>query len=81
MITRDQMPELIGQVVRVKGEQRWGVVRLGYWGPSPHAGQFEVEFLDQSTGEALPYEFFAWDRVERGRDSRAADYKIGKVYH
>ena len=81
MIPRNDMPELIGEVVRVKGEQRWGVVRLGYWGPSPHAGQFEVEFVDQATGERLSFEFFAWDQVEPGRRSRPADYKIGKVYH
>ena len=81
MISHDDMPGLIGEVVRVRGEQRWGVVRLGYWGPSPYAGQFEIEFLDQDTGAVLPHEFLNWNQVEHGRNSRPADYKIGRMYH
>lgn len=81
MITHDSMPGLIGKVVRIKGENRWGVVRLGYWGPSPHAGEFEIEFIDQNTGEVLPHEYHPWASVEHGRGSRPVDYKIGKVYH
>lgn len=60
-ITRDDMPPLIGEVVRVKGEDRWGRVKIGFYGPAEHAGKFGVDFADQdnvfnTTQELMPFD-------------------------
>jgi len=53
-ITLLDVPPLVGAVVRIIGQDRWGRVRLAYYANNPDAGLFEIEFAD-GTFEKLPF--------------------------
>ncbi|MFF4506673.1 hypothetical protein [Streptomyces sp. NPDC001401] len=53
-ITSLDIPLLLGEVVRIVGQDRWGRVRMAYFGDHPDAGTFEITFTD-GTPEKLPF--------------------------
>ncbi|MET8983272.1 hypothetical protein ABZX85_47680 [Streptomyces sp. NPDC004539] len=53
-ISSMDVPPLVGEVVRIVGQDRWGRVRTAYYADSPDAGLFEIEFAD-GTLEKLPF--------------------------
>jgi hypothetical protein len=54
-ITLLDIPPLVGEVVRVVGQNRWRRVRMAYFGNRPDAGTVEVAFADGTT-DALPFD-------------------------